>query len=326
MAQPSQNTSLSLSARLAIYLGPPSVLLLTSLVSPKTGLLTPLAFLPTAYAYRKWSSSNKRNPSRRAELEPMIWTYAAAGTLGLIGVGLIQIAVCKAVSSILFYHDPQANKDFWTEFARSSIEGLTSGELMKRAEIAWSWRNWVFTGALTFVAAGLGEETLKYLPIAYARRRGTGEERKKISRAYLDYAMAGALSFSLIENLGFLYGSVEKGNESWSRLGLSVFERVIIGGTGHLAMSMLTALRAIRRDYYGDQLSWFEVVGPAALYHGAFDFACFGASAWEGNVGWVHPSRPGITSVMFGACLGFVGTAIWQTRREWSDLEERDPF
>ena len=75
----------------------------------------------------------------------------------------------------------------------------------------------------------------------------------------------------MIENIGFLYGSVEKGGESWARLAFSIFERVIVGGMGHLTMSVLTALRATRRDFYGERLSWWQVIAPAALYHGAFD-------------------------------------------------------
>ncbi|KAH8771571.1 hypothetical protein F5882DRAFT_520974 [Hyaloscypha sp. PMI_1271] len=289
MSQPPPNTSLSLSARLALYLGPPSVILLTSLASPKTGLLSPLAFLPTISAYHAC-------------------------------ISLIQLGICKTISALLFSRDPAGLDDFWVEFARSGVEGLTTKELLKRAEIAWGWRNGVVNAALTFLAAGLGEEVLKYLPIAYARRHGRAEGR---TRAYLDYALAGALSFSLIENIGFLYAAVEKGG-SWSGLALSVFERVVVAGTGHVTMSVLTALRATRRDYYGDRLGWWEVIGPAALYHGAFDFVCFSASSWEGNVGWIHPTGLGVTSVMFGSCLSLVASAMWQTRREWKGLEDRD--
>ncbi len=65
-------------------------------------------------------------------------------------------------------------------------------------------------------------------------------------------------------------------------------------------------------------MSWLQTIGPAVLYHGMFDFVCFGASAWEGNVG-LEPTR-----VLFGSCLGLVGTAMWQTSREWRGLEERD--
>jgi hypothetical protein len=324
MSQPPPNTTLSLSARLLTYIGPPSAILFTFLASPMTGLISPLAFLPTTYAYRKWANSNKQNPQRRGELEPMIYTYALAGTVGLLGVSLIQMGVVKVVSFFLFYHDRQASKDFWTEFFRVSIEGLKSNELAKRAGIAWSWKNWVLNGALTFIGAGLGEEILKYLPIIYARRRDTGDEMKKRNRAYVDYALAGALSFALVENIGFLYSSVETGNQSWSRLAWSGFERVIIGGTGHITVAVLTALRAIRRDYYGDQLSWLQVIGPAVLYHGTSDFVCFGTSAWEGNVGWIHPTGLGPTSVLFGSYLGLLGAAMWQTSREWRVLEEKD--
>ena len=112
MSQPPQNTTLSFSARLATYLGPPSIILLTSLASPKTGLLTPLAFIPTAYAYRCYNHVSTFNPSHHAPLEPLIWTYALAGTCGLLGVGLIQIGVVKAVSFLLFYHDPAGSKIF----------------------------------------------------------------------------------------------------------------------------------------------------------------------------------------------------------------------
>ena len=44
----------------------------------------------------------------------------------------------------------------------------------------------MFNSALTFVAAGLGEEILKYLPIAYAHRRVNSEGDQKRSRAYVD--------------------------------------------------------------------------------------------------------------------------------------------
>lgn len=52
--------------------------------------------------------------------------------------------------------------------------------------------------------AGLIEETLKYLPITYARRRRTVEQRQKRNRAYIDHALARALSFGAVELIGFL--------------------------------------------------------------------------------------------------------------------------
>jgi hypothetical protein len=322
MSHPAQNTSLSLSARLLCYLGPPSAIL-TSLASPRTALLSPLTFLPTAWFYKIWQKSNSINPSCRGELEPMVWTYAAVGTVGLTTVMLVQMVAFKAISAILF-DSGKMKGDFWKEFSRSTINGLTAGELTYGAELAASWQNWIFNSGFAFIMAGLAEETLKYLPIAYTRRRGTLKQRRQRDRAYVDYALAGALGFGLVESIGFIYASCEHGYESWSKIVLTVFERIIIGQLGHLSVSVLTALRAIRRDYYGDQLSWWSVVGPSVFFHGAFKFVAISASALEGNVGWIHPTGVWNTMAMFGLATGLVTTATWQVRQEWKALDNRD--
>ena len=253
----------------------------------------------------------------------MIWTYAAACTVGLTTVMLVQMVTCSAASSILFGLG-QTRADFWNEFRRSTIDGLTADELTRRAELAVSWQNWVFNSVFTFFAAGFSEEILKYLPIAYTRRRGTVEQRKQRNRAYIDYALAGALGFGVIENIGFLYVSCEQGHETWPRLMLTIFERMVFGSLGHLLVASLTALRAIRRDYYGDQMSWWAVVGPSVMLHGTFDFVAMAASALEGNVGWIHPTGVRNTTAMFGLISGVVATAAWQVRREWKALDDRD--
>ncbi len=252
----------------------------------------------------------------------MIWTYAAAGTVGLATVLLIQIVTCS-VASILLFGSGQTKNDFWTEFQRSTTDGLTVDVLARRAELAASWQNWVFNSLLAFVVAGLGEETLKYLPIAYSRRRGTVEQRQQRNRAYIDYAVAGALSFGIVEHLGFLYAACEQGHEPWPKLMLTVCERMV-GSLGHLLMASLTALRAIRRDYYGDQMSWWAVVGPSIILHGTHDFVAMTASALEGNVGWIHPTGLRNTTVMFGLIGGLIATAAWHVKREWKVLDDRD--
>ena len=324
MSPPGQNTSISLPARLFCYLGPPSAILLTSLASPRTALLSPLAFLPTAYFFRTWRLSNNANPSRRAELQPLIWTYAAAGTVGLVAVMLVQMAICSAASTILFMRSDNNMKDeFWTEFARSSIDGLTSDELARRADLAASWQNWVFIGVLSFLGASFVEESLKYVSIVYACRRATAEGRKRRDRAYVDYAVASALGFGVVEAIGFIYAAVESGGETWPRLMFTLFERVV-GSLGHLSVAALMALRAIRRDYYGDQMSWLAVVGPSVALHGTYDFVALGASALEGNVGWIHPIGRLVTLGMLGLIGGLMVTAAWLVRGELKVLEERD--
>lgn len=253
----------------------------------------------------------------------MIWIFAATGTVGLVAAALLQMGVCTAASAILF-RSPSTKEAFWKEFGRGTVVGLTADEVTYRAKLASSWQNWAFNGVLAFIAAGLVEEVLKYLPIVYARRRGTTEERKRRDRAYIDYALAGALSFGVVENIGFLYAACETGQESWSQFTLTLFERIVVGSLSHLLAGLLTALRATRRDYHGYRLSEWGVIVPSVLLHGAFDFVAMSASAVEGNVGWIHPTGFQNTAVMFGLIAGVVSTAAWQVWQNWKALNDRD--
>ena len=319
MSHPAQTASLSLRARIFCYLGLPSAILLTNLASRLTTPLSALAFLPTACLYIIWGRSLITQPPRRADLEPVIWTCATTGTVGLVAVMLIQMAICSAASTILF----MGSDEKMSEFARSSIDGLSTDEVARRANFAASWQNWVFIGVLSFFGASLVGESLKYLSIIYAHRRAMAEPRKERDKDYFDDAVAGALGFGIVEAIGFIYAAVESGGASWPRLMFTLFERVV-GSFGHLSVATLMALRAIRRDYYGDQMGWWAIVGPSVTLHGAYDFVALGASAWEGNVGWIHPVGMWVTVGMLGLIVGLMVTTAWLVKGEWKALEERD--
>ena len=237
---------------------------------------------------------------------------------------LVQMTICAAASTIIFIgSDDQTKDEFWIEFARGSVDGLSTDELARRADLAASWQNWVFIGVLSFFGASLVEESLKYLSIVYARRRAAPEGRKRRDRVYVDYAVAGALGFGVVEAIGFIYAAVESGGETWPRLMFTLFERVV-GSLGHLSVAALMALRALRRDYYGDRMSWWAVVAPSVALHGTHDFVALGASALEGNVGWIHPVGLWDTVGMLGLIGGLMVTAAWLVRGEWKTLEERE--
>ena len=253
----------------------------------------------------------------------MVLIYASQGTIGLAATAAVQMLVCYAVSVLLFGLG-DTRREFLTEFGRTTVEGLTADELARRARLAVSWQNWIFNGALAFGMAGLIEETLKYLPIAYARRRAKAKGNQQRDRAYIDYALAGAMSFSVIENLGFLYVACQPGHEAWPKLMLTLLERVVVGSTGHILTAALTALRATRRDYQGKRWSWGTVIGPSILLHGAYDFVVMSFSALDGNVGWIHPVGVRNTSIMMVLCSGLVATSAWLVRREWRALENED--
>ncbi|KAL9113466.1 MAG: hypothetical protein Q9227_002507 [Pyrenula ochraceoflavens] len=319
------NTSLSTSARLFCYLGPPVTVLLTATVSPRTALLSPVAFIPTAWSFKQWQKVIDVQPSRRGKLETMVWTFAATGTIGITSVALVQMAICSGVGRLLF-KSSQTRKDFFEEFGRATVEGLTADQLAYRAQLASSWQNWVFNAVLFYIGAGLMEELLKYLLIIYARRQNSPEDKERRDRAYLDYALSSALAFSVVENIGFFYASCEGANESWPRIALTLVERSVLGSAGHVLAAALTALRAIRKDYYGEKLGWWGAIGPSVLYHGTFDFVAMCFSMREGNVGWIHPSSMGTTGVMLSMAVGMVGTLAWRVRRNWKLLQNYDLF
>ncbi|KAL8904436.1 MAG: hypothetical protein Q9207_003265 [Kuettlingeria erythrocarpa] len=313
MSPQDRNASLSLPARIVCYLGPPAVALLTCLVSPVTALISPLAFLSTAYFYREWRASNEIDSSRRAPLESLLWTYVCVGTIGLAAVLLVQTAISSATLTLLFPFSGSAKEDFRNEFSRSSTDDLSPSELAHRAALAGSWQNWVFNAVLAYIIAALVEETLKYLPIVYARRRFNS---KTASAPYLDYALAGALSFGVVETIGFLAAAAAADSQqSWPKFALTILERVVAGALGHLLTSVLTALRAAR--YQG---SWWRSIGPSVLLHGTWNFVAMAASAREGNVGWVHPTGVGNTLGMLSGVVGALGLAAFLVRGEWLAL------
>ncbi|KAG9238461.1 hypothetical protein BJ875DRAFT_450787 [Amylocarpus encephaloides] len=330
----SQNTTLSRSARLFCYLGPPSVILVTAIASPKTALISPIAFLPSVGALETWRTANKAEPSRRARLEPLIWTYALIGTVGLATVGVVQMGALKLIDPLLFGAG-ELRKDYWKEFVRSSVDGLTINELARRAELSKSWQNWVFNGVLSFALAGACEEILKYLPVVYARRREQKQQKvveekanpetpakQPPSRAYLDYALAGALSFGVIENIGFIYVSCAPGLESWSKLIGTLAERITVGATGHALLASITALRATRRDHYGGKISLWRLLAPAAILHGAWDFWAFSLSTLQGNVGWIHPTDFKSNAALFSGAALIFSIEGWLITRELKKLED----
>jgi len=314
-----QNTSLSLPARLVLYIGPPATVLLTGLVSLRTGIVAPLAFVPAIWFYRKWRQFNEANPACRGQLEPMLWTFVTTGTIGITLVGLAQAAILKGAGFFLFSSDKL--KDYFEEFARSTINGLSPEQIAHRVYLASTWQNWVFNALLSFAAAGLCEEVLKYLPVVYAQRRGREKERKERNRAYIDYAVAGALSFTLIESIGFIYGTAEQDQGTWPIFIMTCAERLFMAPIAHLSVGALSALRATRRDFYGEKMSLLSILGPSVFVHGLFDFMALSFSTLDGNPGWIHPTRPRLVIPMVSMGVAILSGAVWAVTREWKKIK-----
>ena len=213
---------------------------------PKQHFSHPSHTFPTAWAYHEWCKANTTNPSRRAQLEPLVWTYALSTTVGVAAVSAVQAGVGYTLTT-LFYGTGEARSLIINEAMRNTTAGLSAETILQRAEIAKSWKYLSLMTLIFFTAAGVGEEVLKFLPVLYARRRGTAQDRKPRDRAYLDYVMASSLAFGVIEGIGFIFTACGKNGETGGKLALSVLERLLLGSTGHVLMAVLSALRATRR-------------------------------------------------------------------------------
>ena len=313
------HTSLSLPARLLCTVGPPATILITGNFSYRAGLLTPLAYSPTALLYSAWRADVKKNgaTSKRADLEPLVWTYAAASTLGVVGSTILQGIVCITASKLLFT-TTETRRLFWFEFQRSTVAGLDPVTLSARSQLAGSWQNWAFNAALSF-GAGFVEELMKFLPIVYARHRYAKKEKKQVPPPYLDYALAAALGFGLVEAIGFIYAAVES-NETGLALSVTVAER-FAGSIAHGLVASLTALRAMRQDREGaGRWSWLSAIAPAVLLHGTGDMIALSASSLEGNVGWIHPTGKWLATGMVGLITGVWGLTGWLVSHEVAQM------
>ena len=332
MAQPIANTSLSLEARLALYLGPPATILLVSAGSPKAGLLTPLAFLPAAGLYKTYSESVAKEPDRRANLEPLIWTTLVSATAGLGTAVVVQFATGYATATALFGNGE--TRDFFVrEAMRASLDGLSSVDIARRAVLASSWQNTVFNAAFSFFGAAITEESLKYLPVAYYRRslKTADTHVQRRSRASLDYALAWGLGLGLVETVGGVYTSVTDPQSTWAKITLTVCERLILGASAHLITAALSSLRSIRGDQESKKpgskrslLTILSIIGPATFFHGANNFGLFSFSAWNGNIGFIHPAEIGQGMAMLAMYLTALGSTAWLARKEWKTVQEAE--
>jgi RsiW-degrading membrane proteinase PrsW (M82 family) len=327
------STSLSILGRFLYYLGPPVILYFVYSRSPKVALATPITFIPTAVLYNKWREANITSPSRRGELEPLLWTYVAT------------IIVCLIISL------PQ----IFMLYVLANMFSLADEEMSEFMANTSSWRKWAFLATFTFCTAAT-EEGIKYLSIVYARRRNRQRERSVArtekdderrrqtrrfdgDRAYIDYAIACGLGFGIFEAVGYLFGQAHKSNIDFIR---ALAER-LIGCVGHVTWILPTALRAIRRDFppplppsissasarendNGEakrkpsrKMSWFSVIGPGVLMHWANNFTSFGTMTLM-EAGWISLAQA--YSIIFLVMICLYVMAGWVVRRECRKLND----
>ncbi|KAH6644926.1 hypothetical protein BKA67DRAFT_586479 [Truncatella angustata] len=234
--------------------------------------------------------------TKRADLKTLIWTYVLTGTIGTTLVVVFQSLLSYGFAVVIFGSDLDT---YFKEFGKSEKILMEADEetLSRRREMAGRWGYWLYLVFLAFITAGLIEEYMKYCALNLARRYG----RVTKQRDFLTVAVAAALGFSTIENIGFVYAAVRE-KQPTNELFLTVAERVVVGSTGHSLPALLVGINAVQENYHNQPTSLFVVIRDAVLFHGSADFMLFAISAIDGNVGWVHP-RGSLMYLMFALVI-----------------------
>jgi hypothetical protein len=273
-----------------------------------------------------------KEPDRRADLEPLIWTTLISATAGVGTAVAVQFAIGYGTATALFGNG-ETRGFFVREGMRASLDGLSFDDIARRAVLASSWQNTVFNAVFSFFGAAITEESLKYLPVAYNRRslKTADIQTKRRSRASLDYALAWGLGLGLVETVGGVYTAVKDPQSTWPKIALTICERLVLGASAHLITAALSSLRSIKRDQESKEpgsrrslRTILSIIGPAAFFHGANNFGLFSFSAWNGNIGFIHPTEIGQAMAMLAMYLTALGSTAWLARREWRAIQEAE--
>lgn len=307
---------MSTTARALRWGGMLPFVLLATRGAPLTAIAIPFILLPTALAAR-WR--NLLPSGLQANIDTLTYLYMGGGTIGVIASGLLQGIISYALAFPLFRSE--TNRLF-TEFTRTNREGLSAADRSWRLEMSRSWRYHVFVTCMSYVAAAGTEEVLKYLPVAFLREHSPTNKLSKaqLAQIYMQYAGALSLGFSTVENLFFSKASVKAG-ERGAKLALTIFERVAAGGLGHTIPACLTAINVAAQDRdRTDVASLWRIIGLPVLCHGTCDVICFGLSAWNGNIGWVHPENAAQTGFLMVLIENIHVGLFLYARQAWQAL------
>lgn len=298
-----------LATQLLYTVGLPAAFAGLAYYSPPTALLMPVLLSPTllaAWQYRRLP----REEAGNAEIAT--WIYLGISVVGPLIAGAMQLSLLKVMFKALFRG--QSN-DYMRELGRVTLENLPAEVIDARKQMAWTPQYLLAITIFSYVGAAVVEEALKYLALRLAVHRA----RPKHEREYLIYAAAAGLGYGTIENILVTYASVK--DETGGMLALTLFERIVFASMGHTIMALLTCLQSIRRDARGEKLSIWQVLANAVAYHGTWNFVLFSVSAWNGNVGWIHPTDVGSIAFALVSVIALQGKATWDVSHQVKELQ-----
>ena len=303
---------MSRPAQLLYMVGLPTAFAGLAYHSPPTAALIPVLLSPTilvAWQYRRLPQEESGHP------EVVTWTYFGTSILGPLIAGALQLGLCSLMFKALF--GPQGST-YMQELQRVSLEDVSTEVLDARKLMSWTPRYFLGLGVFSYVGAALVEEAIKYTALRLAVRYA----RPKHEHEYLTYAAVAGLGYGTIENILVTYASITN-EEASGMIALTLFERIIFGSLGHTIMALLTGLQSVRRDARGEKLTIWQVLARAVAYHGTWDFILLSVSAWNGNVGWIHPTDVGSIVLALSSVIALQVKAAWDISRQLKELKLR---
>ena len=277
--------------------------------SPTMAILTPVLFSPTLFAVWRY----RQLPREEAGSSKVAtWTYLGCGLLGLPAAGILQWGLCTVMFRALF--GARAG-DYMEELQRVTLEHVPEYIIQARQQMAWTPRYFVGLTILSYAGAAVVEETIKYIALRLAVRRA----RPRHEHEYLIYAALAGLGFGTLENILVTYDSITE-NATSGMLALTVVERLIFASLGHTVMALLTGLQSIRRDSRGEKLPIWRVLAKAVACHGTSNFILLSVSAWNGNVGWIHPTDAGSIVLALSSVIALQIKAAWDVSKQLKEL------
>lgn len=302
--------TLSLPATLLYRLGLPLTTSAIYFYSPATALFTPIVAAPTAILlYQR----TRLPPSKRpGSLEHGIWTWLGAATIAPAASMIVQSVLSYGAATLIFR---EQRDEYITELMRApdEVRSLPLDLISKRTSMAQSWPYLAYLTLFAFAMAGLPEELSKYSILSLLQRYSA---TPLTANDYVFYARAIGLGFSFFESLAFIYVSAT--TESTAMMFTTAAERLLYGTAAHVLTAVLSATLMARdsvAEGKHEKRSWWQIIGPSTLYHGAGNALLFAACAWDGHPGWVHPDTLGkYVKYVFGPVAVMTGLGMHVAR------------
>ncbi|CAF1322375.1 unnamed protein product [Didymodactylos carnosus] len=239
-----QEVKLSLKSKIFLLLIP-NLWLVLLIENKLCATFTPIFFLPTILLIWKWW----KMPRVNAELDLIVRLYAIGFTTGCLVVLIIETLLTGIFARLCFI-------DQWENYRNSTDQRILNANR--------TFGYYTFFALTSYITASFVEESLKYWAINSVTKTTAN------TSGYLMYALAVALGFSTIENIGYLYKSSLSTDKIWEIAALAIF-RVCISTPVHVMSGYLIGIGIIRRDLKQEPIKIWQILFLPVFYHGTFD-------------------------------------------------------